>query len=226
MTKLRARAATACLGLAIGALAPSLAQAQMEPLPPPPIGELAIGGADLSGSLIPLRLGHVEERRREGLGLTLWGGAAILGGALVAIIGREDRTLVAFGVTTISFGAINLPLGLGLMDLRHRYRDEALALTAAGAEEVAAQLDLWQRAERGKRASFAVNAALDVIYMLAGALMIGLAERTRHPDSNRGAGWGMISQGLGLLIFDVYGVIATSRRLRELRRASPFSGAI
>ena len=54
-------------------------------------------------------------------------------------------------------------------------------------------------------------------FFLAGALMVGLAGRTRHQRSMIGAGWGMVSQGVGLLVYDVYGMVATSRRAAALR---------
>jgi hypothetical protein len=56
-----------------------------------------------------------------------------------------------------------------------------------------------------------------VVYIVAGALMVGLAGRTRHQRSMIGAGWGMVSQGVGLLVYDVYGRVATSRRAAALR---------
>ncbi len=52
---------------------------------------------------------------------------------------------------------------------------------------------------------------------MAGALIVGLADRTKSENAARGSGWAMISQGGVLLALDLYGVIATSRRVRELR---------
>lgn len=199
--------------LLVGAAAP--ARAQSTSLPPPPIEELG-GGLAAGPDWVSLRLAHVRERRREGAALLSLGVAGALGGALVAVVGREDPTLLAFGLTTLSFGVINVPLGVGLLDLRQRARREALELTGATADTVAERVAAWARSERWKRVSFAVNAGLDVVYIVAGALLVGLAGRTQHAGSARGAGWGMISQGAALLVYDLYGVRATTRRLRAL----------
>jgi hypothetical protein len=158
----------------------------------------------------------VRERRREGGALLTLGLAGVLGGTLMAVVGRDAPFYLSLGLTTLSFGAINVPLGIGLLDLRHRARDQTLELTAASAEAVRERVDEWFRGERAKRVSFAVNAGLDVLYVLTGALLIGLAARTNHPASARGAGWGMITQGAALFVYDVYGVRATSRRMRDL----------
>lgn len=163
-----------------------------------------------------LRLQHVRERRREGGALLTLGLVGVLGGALVAVVGRDDPGLLSFGLTTLSFGAINVPLGIGLLDLRHRAREDALELTAANADTVSERLAEWARSERWKRVSFAVNAGLDVVYMLAGALLVGLAGRTNQEAAARGAGWAMITQGAALLVYDLYGIHATTRRLRDL----------
>ncbi len=185
-------------------------------LPPPPIEELRTGGAGGAEALVALRLQHVRERRLEGAALLSLGVVGTLGGALVAVVGRDDPGLVAFGLVTASFGVINVPLGIGLLDLRHRGREEALELTAATSETIAERVQAWASGERWKRVSFAVNTGLDVVYMITGALLIGLAGRTNRPDSARGAGWAMVTQGAALLVYDVYGIAATTRRARAL----------
>lgn len=185
-------------------------------LPPPPIEELRAGGAGAAEALIVLRLQHVRERRREGGALLTLGLAGVLGGALAAVVGRDDPGLLSFGLTTLSFGAINVPLGIGLLDLRHRAREDVLELTAASSDMVAERLAEWARSERWKRVSFAVNSGLDVLYIITGALLVGLAGRTNRPASARGAGWAMVTQGAALLVYDIYGIAATTRRARSL----------
>jgi hypothetical protein len=165
---------------------------------------------------LTLRLQHVRERRREGAALFTLGVVGTVGGALVAIVGRDRPGRVAFGLTTLSFGAINVPLGLGLLDLRGRARTDVLELTGATPDTVAERVAAWARSERWKRVSFAVNAGLDVLYVVTGALLVALAGRTQHPAGARGAGWAMVSQGAALLVYDLYGIRATSRRLHAL----------
>ena len=111
-------------------------------LPPPPIEELRTGGAGGAEALVALRLQHVRERRLEGAALLSLGVVGTLGGALVAVVGRDDPGLVAFGLVTASFGVINVPLGIGLLDLRHHARDEALD---AGFLGMSAMTNPWDR---------------------------------------------------------------------------------
>jgi hypothetical protein len=163
-----------------------------------------------------LRLQHVRERRREGAALLTLGVVGAVGGALVAVVGRDRPGRLAFGLTTLSFGVINVPLGLGQLDLGRGARTDVLELTGATPDTVAERVAAWARGERWKRVSFAVNAGLDVLYVLTGALLVALAGRMQHPAGARGAGWAMVSQGVGLLAYDLYGVRATTRRLRTL----------
>ena len=167
-------------------------------------------------ALRDLRLEHRRERRREGWVLTVIGALGVVGGSAMAIAGRDDSFYLAHGLTALSFGAINLPLGIGLMDLgggalleiENDMAGDAIGFDAVRREAI--------RGQRGKRISFAVNTFLDVLYIAAGALMIGLADRTGSQRGSEGAGWAMITQGGFLLGYDVYGWAASSRRIREL----------
>lgn len=163
-----------------------------------------------------LRLEHRVERRREGWTLAMIGALSVVGGGVMAIAGRDDSFYLAHGLTALSFGAINLPLGIGLMDLgggtlleiENDVAGDAVGFDAVRREAI--------RGQRGKRISFAVNTFLDVLYIVAGVLMIGLADRTGSERGSEGAGWAMISQGGFLLGYDIYGWAASSRRIREL----------
>ncbi len=155
-----------------------------------------------------LQLTHWRERRREGWALLGMGLASAAAGIGLASFGHDDPWLVGFGLTTLSFAVINIPLGIGLMDIRDSRRQSIFG--------GALDLETAYRAQRGKRISFAVNTALDVLYMAAGGLLIALADRTRNENAAEGAGWAMISQGALLFGFDIYGLIATGRRMRSL----------
>ena len=185
-----------------------------------------MAGAQAGPDVVTLRLQHVRERRREGAALFTLGVVGPLAGALTAVVGRDDARWLSFGLTTLSFGLINVPLGLGQLDLRHRARTEPFELTGATPDTVAERVAAWARSERWKRTSFAVNAGLDVLYVVAGALLVGLAQRTRHPGTARGAGWGMVTQGAALLVYDLYGVRSTTRRLRALSNDALVSQAL
>ncbi|MEM1414137.1 MAG: hypothetical protein AAGH15_04520 [Myxococcota bacterium] len=175
-----------------------------EPSPP--------GARPDSLALRTLRLEHRVERRREGWSLAVLGALGIVGGSVMAIAGRDDPFYVAHGLTALSFGAINLPLGIALMDVRGSLLER---ISADEGDPEALRLDAI-RGQRTKRLSFAVNTFLDVLYIASGALMIGLADRTRSQRSAEGAGWALVSQGAFLLAFDVAGWVGSSRRIRQL----------
>ncbi len=163
-----------------------------------------------------LRLQHRVQRRREGWSLAIIGALGVVGGSVMAIAGRDDSFYLAHGLTALSFGAINLPLGIALMDLGGGSLLEIendVAGAAIGFDSVRCEAI---RGQRGKRISFAVNTFLDVLYIVAGVLMIGLADRTGSKRGSEGAGWAMITQGGFLLGYDIYGWAASSRRIRQL----------
>lgn len=163
-----------------------------------------------------LRLEHRIERRREGWTLAVIGALGVVGGTVMAIAGRDDSFYLAHGLTALSFGAINLPLGIALMDLGGGSLLEIendQTGTAIGFDDVRREAI---RSQRGKRISFAINTFLDVLYVVAGGLMIALADRTGSQRGSEGAGWAMITQGGFLLGYDIYGWAASTRRIREL----------
>lgn len=168
-----------------------------------------------------LRLEHHGDRRLEGWLLTGWGVVSALGGLVMSIAGRNDAFWLSQGLTTLSFAAFNIPLGIGLIDvggsrLRDIQNDRYGELLLY--DEV---LEAAISAQTAKRVSLAVNGALDVLYMVGGALLVGLASRTSSRNTAAGAGWAMIGQGAVLLGLDIYGVIEASRRAGELRRIRP-----
>ncbi|MFT5357604.1 MAG: hypothetical protein ACI9KE_004841, partial [Polyangiales bacterium] len=168
-----------------------------------------------------LRPEHHGDRRLEGWLLTGWGVVSALGGLVMSIAGRNDAFWLSQGLTTLSFAAFNIPLGIGLIDvggsrLRDIQNDRYGELLLY--DEV---LEAAISAQTAKRVSLAVNGALDVLYMVGGALLVGLASRTSSRNTAAGAGWAMIGQGAVLLGLDIYGVIEASRRAGELRRIRP-----
>lgn len=169
-------------------------------------------------SLRDLRLEHHAHRRTDGWLLTGWGVVTAVGGLVMSIAGRDDPFWLSQGLTTLSFAAFNIPLGIGLLDVSgsrlldiQNNRDGDLLLY----DEV---LEAAISAQTSKRTSLAVNGALDVLYILGGALLVGLASRTSSRNTAAGAGWAMIGQGAVLLAFDIYGVVVTSRNASGLRQ--------
>jgi hypothetical protein len=171
----------------------------------------------------PSRVLHVElgrtlleqrsARRTAGYALLGWGVANAVGGGLVAGIERDHEAWLAAGLVSASFGVVNALLAPSRMDLsgtRERrilreQRDPLADLTVIRERERTAQLKTAQ--------TFAFNAGLDVFYISAGLLLYALG----HVQSPRvawqqGAGLALATQGLPLLVFDVYNWVAANDR--------------
>lgn len=191
-------------------------------------GSPATAHAETGGSggraerLAAERLRQRGERIDEGLALVLFGSASVLGGGMIAAIGHSDERWLWAGVGTSIWGAVNIALGIPMLDPAGRdlcdierdrlLRGEALAIRR---EELA-------RGQYGAAALFAFNLGLDVFYIAGGVLLAILGHELPTPVPGlTGYGVAMAIQGLGLGIYDLAGWIrAKSRgdRLLDLER--------
>lgn len=129
-------------------------------------------------------------------------------GGIVALAFREDEALLAGGVTSASFGAINAGLAFGLLDLGGR---RAIATCARYQGSLDLDRELFEESTGQLRSAtgFALNTGLDVAYIVAGALMFFVGQAGDDPSVDpgtpwmRGAGVASITQGLFLLAFDI-----------------------
>ncbi len=168
--------------------------------------------AELAAELAELRLRDREARIAEGWVLVGYGGSSIAAGAVLSGIGAEqgDERLLAAGLGTIGWGAINALFSLFLMDLSGDVaRDIEADRSARGADLVAAREDA-ARDQWSTATLIAVNAGLDVFYVVTGILLALLGDAAGPGDwayDGRegliGYGAAMSAQGAGLLIYDV-----------------------
>jgi hypothetical protein len=129
------------------------------------------------------------------LGLWRWGLASMLGGGLLML--TRSTLLRALGLQALVWGAIDAALAFfGQRGARRHIR--------GGAQDGPAHA-------RRFRLIVAVNAALDVLYVLLGLRLIrGSAGRS----ARRGTGLGILTQGVFLLVYDTALAIATGRWTR------------
>lgn len=128
------------------------------------------------------------QHRRLGI-LLAWGAASIVAGPL-ALLGR-DALWRQFGIQTFSWGAIDALLAFfGRRGARSKAARRARGLLTA-ADEL--------REARRFRAILLLNAGLDVLYIVGGAV---LAWRQWAQRGRRGMGLGIIPQGVFLLLYD------------------------
>lgn len=142
-----------------------------------------------------------SSRQTAGGALLSWGLAGVLTGGAVLTIDALDDGLseagLASGVTHASFGVINALLALGLLGSQAANTDQS-------------PLDLSQGELRSGQV-FALNLGLDVAYIAAGVLM-GLGGAELNESWAEGAGWAMATQGVGLLLFDIWQWFASNQR--------------
>lgn len=118
-------------------------------------------------------------------GLLAWGAGSVVAG--LAGARAEDDALRHAARQAASWGIVDL--GLAVNGRRSARRQRG----TASAEETAEAVHRFRRI-------LAINAALDVCYVLGGALLL----RSAGPDRRRaGTGLGIIVQGLFLGVYDV-----------------------
>lgn len=176
-------------------------------MPPDPLGEAR------AERFATLRLAHQSARDTEGAVLIGYGGASMVFGALAAGIGYQDERWVGFGLGTLIWGALNAAFSLIFFDVdghTHRQIEEGRALRGDALDQ--ARED-WAAAQYATAANVAVNAGLDVFYILGGIALFVIADQMT-PDLQwlEGYAIAMTAQGTGLLAFDVSTWIAAAQR--------------
>ena len=189
------------------------AQAQGQDGSPEPIAGTVVSREQTD--LRELRLRHVAARRREGLWLLGAGAVSAAFGGALGLWGRNEEARVVAGATCAAFGAINLGLSFGLLDVSGERR-AAIERQPTGAyrQQREAELVAQLRSAQG----FALNTGLDVFYIGAGALLVALGHaRGGELGWEQGAGLAMMGQGGFLLGFDVAGWVLANRRANAVR---------
>jgi hypothetical protein len=117
--------------------------------------------------------------------LTAWSGASIVTGTALLAAGRTPFVR-AVGIQALAWGAIDGAIAAfawkGVHDDARRVEDAAH----------------WDEKRKKLRTIVAVNVALDVLYVAAGAALLAWGKK----DEVRGAGAGILPQGAFLLAFD------------------------
>ncbi|MDI1484210.1 hypothetical protein [Polyangium sp. y55x31] len=162
-------------------LAPAIAHADPPAIAPVPLP--APKGQDPAA--IAAREAHLETQTRAMTVLTSWAVASIATGAALWATAGDDYTR-SIGIQNVAWGAVDgVIAGFGYRGLAKQ----------SGLDK---PLSYWQAEDRKARTIFLVNAGLDVLYVTAGALMVGFGKN----DWVRGAGAGVALQGSFLFAFD------------------------
>jgi hypothetical protein len=134
---------------------------------------------------IEARDAHLAYETRAMSTLTSWAVASIATGTMLWATGGDDYTR-AVGIQNVTWGAIDgIIAGFGYRGIRKQaYLDKPVFY--------------WQEQDRKLRKVFLINAGLDVLYLAAGAALVGLGKN----DFARGSGAGVLLQGSFLLLFD------------------------
>lgn len=175
-------------------------------------------GATDADRLASLRLSHRDARTTEGIVLLGYGLASIVVGALAAGIGNQDERWLGFGLGTAGWGVINAIFSVFLFDLGDaRLRSIESGRSLRGDALDHARED-WAADQYSTAATIAVNAGLDVFYVVTGILLFVIADQ-RMPDEQwlQGYGIAMAAQGTGLLAYDLTTWIAAAQRGDQAR---------
>jgi hypothetical protein len=156
------------------------------------------------------RLNSAEHRLM--IGLTIDGALSLGAGAGMMATGRNDQAWRVAGGVTLSFGVINLMLGVSGVVGTARERREYLARGAEHSTDLTrARRDLFAAAQK-KALVFGVNLGLDVGYVMGGATAV-LTSRLGADHSERwlAGGTAAMLQGVALGVIDLLGVLAARR---------------
>lgn len=213
--------AVLCLGLCSTALAespPGVGYALTAQRAALALHESAVNASDRArwARLTELRLSIRSDRQTAGVVLLGLGLASVAVGGALAIVGRDQKMLLAAGITTASFGAVNAALSFGMLDVSGA--DERRIRAARDPNDFEARREAELIAHLHSGQFFAVNAGLDVFYMAAGGLLCAIAAIQNENDRwELGAGIGLIAQGAWLMAFDIVNWINSNNRSARFR---------
>lgn len=180
----------------------------------------ARGPAVIAQELALERSAQRGERHAEGIWLLTYGIGSIVVGGAIAGVGHADPFWLWAGIGSAGWGLINLWFGLPMLDLGGRQAREIEAERALGGEALERRIEDLASDQYGAAGVFAFNGGLDVFYIATGVFLTVIGAELLEPRSIELAGYGvaMAAQGLGLLIYDVFGWIRAQERGHRLQR--------
>ncbi len=209
---------------------PEIPTSEIRLLPEAPCERLTIAISELdrqdarASCLASMRLANRQDRIDEGVLLLGFGVLSAIAGGVVAGVGANDGNdfMLSFGLGTAGWGVINAAFSAALFDVTGsglRDIEDARGLTG---EALLRARDEAAAAQDQTATIIAVNAGLDLLYIVGGALMYVMGEQS-DPDDDWLSGYGlaMAVQGAALLAYDgVTWAFAADRasRLRALLR--------
>lgn len=171
--------------------------------------------------LASVRLDDRENRIDEGVILLGFGAMSLLAGSVVAGVatGGGDDLWTSFGLGTAGWGAVNAALSIALFDVAGSGRAAIEADALLTSESLLRARERAVSAQEATSTLLALNAGLDVFYVVGGILMFALGERS-EPDDRWLMGYGaaMAAQGAVLLAYDAVTWAFAASRADRLRR--------
>ena len=166
--------------------------------------------------LTELRLSIRSDRQTAGVVLLGLGLASVAVGGALAVVGREEKMLLAAGITTASFGAVNAALSFGMLDVSGADERRIRATQDPNDFEARREAELIAHLHSGQ--FFAVNTGLDVFYMASGGLLCAIAAVQDQNDRwELGTGIALIAQGAWLMAFDIINWLNSNHRAARFR---------
>lgn len=204
--------------------------AELRLLPPDPCERLTISFAvseldrqeARAGCLAAARLANRQDRIDEGVLLLGFGVmSAIVGGVVTGLaVSGGDDLWTSFGLGTAGWGVINAAFSLALFDVSGAQLDAIEGARGLTSEALVRAREEAAASQDATATLIAVNAGLDVFYIVTGLLMFVIGEQAA-PDERWLMGYGaaMAAQGGVLLAYDAvtWGFAADrASRLRAL----------
>ena len=162
----------------------------------------------------------LDGERAQVIALTSVAVASIAAGTTIAIIKRNDKFWLGFGMITAAFGAVNMGFSIaGFVQNDSERRLNASKRTLEGDPLLQYRDELVANA-RSSATIYALNFGLDVAYIATGALLWVFGQRFLKNETLHGVGIAGVIQGAMLFAYDLAAWICSEQRGTAIARLS------
>lgn len=174
----------------------------------------------LAQRLFDVRTANLAQDEPQGYLLLSWGASSIATGAVMGATGLGGERWRWFGVNTAVWGAINTVIAIPWVLSFARDRSSITSDAGLTGDPLAIRHRAIIDRSSHQSVLYAINAALDVVYMTGGAIAWWAGTQqtpnTFASDFLLGAGMAAVTQGAWLLLFDGVGWLLANQRTRAL----------
>ena len=181
------------------------------------LATVALAQADV---LVDMRARQIDSERAQVIALTSVAAASLAAGTTRAIVKRDDKFWLGFGVITAAFGAVNMGFAVaGFVQGNNERRLNESKRSLQGDLVLQYRDELVANA-RSSATIYALNLGLDIAYITAGAMLWIFGQRFLNNDAMHGMGIAGVIQGALLFAYDLAAWIVSDQHGTAIARLS------